>query len=155
MQEIFRTSEPAEIAFVKSLLESAKIKYFVFGEHLTAALGGMLDNISDCRFMVLEEDFDEASSLLEDAGLFDPEEEFFEIFASEDAALAQKARMLLDTAGITYEYDEFRVGEDLGLIPGTGDGPVTHVIAARDSLVEEACDILANHGLIKPLEGNA
>lgn len=155
MQEIFRTSEPAETAFVKSLLESAKIQYFVFGEHLTSALGGTLDNISDCRFMVLEDDYEDAIHLLEDAGLFDPDEEWFEIYATTDRAMAEAARKVLDDAGLTYEYEEFREGEDDGLIPGTGKGPVTYAIASRDSLVDDACDVLAEKGFIKPLEGNA
>jgi hypothetical protein len=154
MQEIFRTNEPAETAFVKSLLESAKIKYFIFDEHLTAALGGTMDNISECRFMVLGDDYDDAMHLLTDAGLFDPEEEFFEVFATEDKSLADRAKSALDRAEIMYELDEYQDGDD-GMIPGVGHGPITYVFAARDSWVDEACDVLADEGLIKPVEGNA
>ena len=71
MQEIFRTQDIAEIAIVKSLLQSANIQFFAMGEHLNAMLGGTLDNISGCRFMVLEPDYDAAMDILEDAGLLD------------------------------------------------------------------------------------
>lgn len=153
MQEIFRTNEPAETAFVKSLLDGAKIKYFVFGEEV-GSMGGLLDNVPECRFMVLENDYDDAVNLLTDAGLFDPEEEFFEVFATEDAALADRAKAALDRAEIMYELDEYQDDDD-GMIPGVGHGPVTYVFAARDSWVDEACDVLADEGLIKPVEGNA
>lgn len=153
MQEIFRTSEPAETAYVKTLLDGAKIKYFVFGEEV-GSMGGLLDNVPECRFMVLENEYDDAIHLLTDAGLFEPEEEFFEIFATQDKALADRAKAALDRAEIMYEFDEFQDGDD-GMIPGVGRGPVTYVFAARDSLADDACDVLADEGLIKPLEGNA
>ncbi len=75
MQEIFRTQDIAEIAIVKSLLQSANIEFFAMGEHLNAMLGGNLDNISGCRFMVLDDDYDSAMDVLEDAGLFDDDEQ--------------------------------------------------------------------------------
>jgi hypothetical protein len=75
MQEIFRTQDIVEISFVKSLLDGAGIRYFVFGEHLNAMVGGFVgDDISACRFMVLEDEMDDALDILEDAGLFDDEE---------------------------------------------------------------------------------
>jgi hypothetical protein len=75
MQEIFRTQDIVEVSLVKSLLDAANIKYFVFGEHLNGMVGGLVgDDISACRFMVLEDDMDDALDLLEDAGLFDEEE---------------------------------------------------------------------------------
>lgn len=153
MQEIFRTNEPAETAFVKSLLDGAKIKYFVFGEEV-GSMGGLLDNVPECRFMVLEADYDDAVNLLTDAGLFEPEEEFFEIFATEDKEVADRAQAALDRAEIMYELQEFQDGDD-GMIPGVGRGPITYAFAARDSWVDEACDALADEGLIKPVEGNA
>lgn len=76
MQEIFRTQDIVEVSVVKSLLDGAGIRYFVFGEHLNNLFGNMIgDDISACRFMVLEEDADDALDLLEDAGLFDEEDE--------------------------------------------------------------------------------
>ncbi len=71
MQEVFRTQDIGEIAIVKSLLQSANIEFFVFGEHLNSMLGGALEgSISACRFMVLEDDYTPAIDIIEDAGLF-------------------------------------------------------------------------------------
>ncbi len=79
MQEIFRTQDIVEVSFVKSLLDSAGIRYFVFGEHLNSLVGDLVgDDISACRFMVLEDDMDDALDVLEDAGLFDEDEEYEE-----------------------------------------------------------------------------
>jgi hypothetical protein len=76
MQEVFRTQDIVEVSLVKSLLDSAGIKYFVFGEQLNSVLGGIVgDDISAARFMVLEGDIDTALDVLEDAGLFDDDEE--------------------------------------------------------------------------------
>ena len=76
MQEVFRTQDIVEVSLVKSLLDSAGIKYFVFGEQLNSVLGGLIgDDISAARFMVLEDQFDDALDVLEDAGLFDDDGE--------------------------------------------------------------------------------
>jgi hypothetical protein len=76
MQEVFRTQDIVEVSLVKSLLDSAGIKYFVFGEQLNSVLGGIVgDDISAARFMVLEDDLDTALDVLEEAGLFDDDEE--------------------------------------------------------------------------------
>lgn len=75
MLEIFRTQDPFEAAFIKSVLDSAQIHYFVYGEHTNTMLGGLLgDDIAACRFMVTEDEFDDACDVLEDAGVFEPEE---------------------------------------------------------------------------------
>jgi hypothetical protein len=74
MQEIFRTQDLVEISLIKSLLGSAGIQYFVFGEHFNSMIGGLGlidDDMLACRFMVLDHDYDNALDLLEDAGLFD------------------------------------------------------------------------------------
>jgi hypothetical protein len=76
MQEVFRTQDIVEVSLVKSILDSAGIKYFVFGEQLNSVLGDLIgDDISAARFMVLEQDVDEALDILEDAGLFDDEDD--------------------------------------------------------------------------------
>jgi hypothetical protein len=76
MQEVFRTQDIVEVSVVKSLLDSAGIKYFVFGEQLNSVLGDLIgDDISAARFMVLEDDLDAAYDLLEEAGLFDDEDD--------------------------------------------------------------------------------
>lgn len=72
MQEVFRTQDIVEISLIKSLLDAAGIRYFVFGEHLNSMIGGLVgDDISACRFMVLDDELDDALDILEDAGLFD------------------------------------------------------------------------------------
>jgi hypothetical protein len=74
MLEIFRTQDPFEAAFIKSVLDSAQIQYFVFGEHMNTMLGGIVgDDIAACRFMVAEDEFDDACDVLEDAGVFGKE----------------------------------------------------------------------------------
>ncbi|MEZ0226576.1 MAG: DUF2007 domain-containing protein [Alphaproteobacteria bacterium] len=75
MQEVFRTQDIVEVSLIKSLLDGAGIKYFVFGEQLNSMIGGLVgDDISACRFMVLDEQLDDALDILEEAGLFDEEE---------------------------------------------------------------------------------
>ena len=72
MIEIFSSGDPAEIAFLKSLLDGAGIKFFVFGENLTSQLpGGWGSGLTTCSFMVLDSEYEDACALLEDAG-FDP-----------------------------------------------------------------------------------
>jgi hypothetical protein len=75
MQEVFRTQDIVEVSLIKSLLDAAGIKYFVFGEQLNSMIGGLVgDDISACRFMVLDAQLDDALDILEEAGLFDEEE---------------------------------------------------------------------------------
>jgi len=66
MQEVFRTLDFGEAAVIKSLLLSARIEFYVFDENSAAALGGICE---PCRFMVLEDDFDDARAVLRDAGV--------------------------------------------------------------------------------------
>ncbi|MDE1152129.1 MAG: DUF2007 domain-containing protein [Micavibrio sp.] len=76
MQEVFRTQDIAEIALVKSLFQSANITFFVFGEELNAMIGGFVgDNMSACRFMVLEDAADDALAVLVDAGFIEGDDE--------------------------------------------------------------------------------
>jgi hypothetical protein len=66
MIEIYSTSDMAQIAFVKSLLQSASLEYVVFDEHTSGLFGGF----ADCRIMLLDDDdYDAACELLFDAGL--------------------------------------------------------------------------------------
>jgi len=66
MIEIYSTSDMAEIAFIKSLLQSASMEYVVFDEHTSGLFGGF----ADCRIMLLDDDdYDPACDLLAEAGL--------------------------------------------------------------------------------------
>jgi hypothetical protein len=66
MIEIYSTSDMAEIAFLKSLLQSASMEYVVFDEHTSGLFGGF----ADCRIMLLDaDDYDSACELLAEAGL--------------------------------------------------------------------------------------
>jgi len=76
MQEVFRTQDIAEIALVKSLFQSANITFFVFGEQLNSMIGGFVDdNMSASRFMVLEDNVDDALALLTDAGFLEADDD--------------------------------------------------------------------------------
>lgn len=146
MQEIFRSSQPAEIAFVKSLLTSAKIKYFVFDEDLMA---GGRDMLSECRFMVLEDEAPQASELLAQAGLFLPDEDV-DLMVTQDEEIAEEAQQLLDEAGINSTIEEDRPDE--GLISGAGRGKVTYYLVVLESDYNEASDVLEKAGILEPLE---
>lgn len=66
MIEIYATGDMAEIAFVKSLLQSASMEYVVFDEHTSGLFGGF----ADCRIMLLDDDdYEPACDLLVEAGL--------------------------------------------------------------------------------------
>lgn len=74
MIEVFRTQDPFEAAFIKSVLDSAQIHYFVWGEHLNTMMGGIIgDDIASCRFMVVDDEYDEAFDVLVDAGVIEEE----------------------------------------------------------------------------------
>ena len=74
MIEIYSTNNMAEIAFVKSLLQSATIEHVVFDEHTSGLFGG---GLSECRIMLLDEqDYDPAYDLLVEAGLQPTEPEY-------------------------------------------------------------------------------
>lgn len=73
MIEIYSTSDIGQIAFVKSLLQSASMEYVVFDEHTSGLFGGF----ADCRIMLLDDDdYEAAYDLLFDAGLAPSEPEY-------------------------------------------------------------------------------
>lgn len=73
MIEIYKTQDMAEIAFVKSLLQSASMEYVVFDEHTSGLFGGL----TDCRIMLLDDaDYEPAYDLLIEAGLQPSEMEY-------------------------------------------------------------------------------
>lgn len=61
MREIFRTADPAEIAFLKWLFQEAGIPLFLFDEHASAMAIAWSE---ECRVMVSDGDFDRAVELL-------------------------------------------------------------------------------------------
>jgi hypothetical protein len=71
MKELLRTQNPAELAFLQSLLHSAGIKFFVFDENLSRQGGGFLTGPAPCRVMVLDDDLDMAKKLLEEGNISD------------------------------------------------------------------------------------
>jgi hypothetical protein len=71
MQELLQTEDMGELASVKAVLEGAGIAYFVFEE----SIGSQYGYAVPWRIMVLENDFDAALDILEDAGFFDDENE--------------------------------------------------------------------------------
>ncbi|MBI1214656.1 MAG: hypothetical protein GC185_02425 [Alphaproteobacteria bacterium] len=74
MQEVFRTQDILEVAWLKHVLNEADIPYHIFGEHMNAMGAGMFGmDAACCRFMVEEDDYDEACALLREGGL-DPYE---------------------------------------------------------------------------------
>ena len=66
MQEIFRTTDLVEIALLKSVFSAASIKFFVFDEYANSMA---IFNYTPCRFMVLEDDYDQACKIIEECGL--------------------------------------------------------------------------------------
>ena len=68
MQEVYRTTDPGEIALLKSVFESAGINVFLFDEH-TSALGSLAAGYMPCRFMVVEEEYEDACKILEECKL--------------------------------------------------------------------------------------
>jgi hypothetical protein len=69
MKEIYRSTDPVEVALLTSVFESAGIRLFTFDNTLAMDLG-----YSPCRFMVLDEDYDDACDILDDCGLEPPYE---------------------------------------------------------------------------------
>lgn len=152
MQEIFRTSQPGQIAFVKSLLTEARIKYFVFGEDV---IPGTTGAFAECRFMVLEDEAAEAAELLAKAGLF-MEEELVDLMVTQDEEIAEEAQRLLDENEINSTIEEDRPDE--GIIPGVGEAAVTYYLVVLEGDYTEASDVLEAAGMLEPLEkegGNA
>jgi hypothetical protein len=68
MKEIYRTTNPAEIAVLKSVFESAGIELFLFDEYANS-LGVMGADYAPCRFMVLDEEYEDACAVLRECKL--------------------------------------------------------------------------------------
>ena len=146
MQEVFRTSDAVEISLLKSLLESAKIRYFVFNEHANAAFGGMGD-MSECHFMVLDEDYDDAMEILQDAGLYD-EDPYIDLFKTQDEEVMERFALAFDMADIDYILEEEE--EYFEMIPKIGKPVVTYFFAVHDLDYDAAKDILLKLGTDPP-----
>jgi hypothetical protein len=67
MQELFRTQDILETTWLKHVLNEAGIAHHVFGEHMNAMAFLGMDGAC-CRFMVEDEDYDEACGLLREGG---------------------------------------------------------------------------------------
>jgi len=68
MKELYRTTNQSEIAVLKSVFESAGIKVFLFDEYANS-LGIMGGGYAPCRFMVVEDEYDDACDVLRDCKL--------------------------------------------------------------------------------------
>lgn len=150
MQEVFRSNDPGEVSFVKSLLDSAKIRFFVFDEHVTSTLGGTIYD-SACRFMVLEEDFEAAHRILEDAGLFD-DEAYSEFYSTRSEEQTDRLEEALDREGI-----EFFIEEDVehaGIIPTEDNEIVTYRFMVLDEDFMKARKIVETSRLLETKKAN-
>ena len=67
MREIFRTTNPAEIALLKSVFTSAHVHFFVFDEQIDSMR--IYGALAACRFMVLENEYDNACEILKECEL--------------------------------------------------------------------------------------
>ncbi len=64
MKEIYRSADPVEVSLLTSVFDSAGVQLFTFDNTLAMGLG-----YSPCRFMVLEEDYDDACEILKSCNL--------------------------------------------------------------------------------------
>ncbi|MCK4311883.1 MAG: DUF2007 domain-containing protein [Candidatus Cloacimonetes bacterium] len=67
--KVFESPNPALTAIIKSILDDAKIKYFVKGEHMQGLFGGRMQftskaGIGNAEFFVSKEDEEIAKELL-------------------------------------------------------------------------------------------
>jgi len=67
MREIYSTTNPAEIAVLKSVFESAGIKLFLFNEQINSMQ--IYGAWTPCRFMVVDEEYDDACEVLKECKL--------------------------------------------------------------------------------------
>jgi hypothetical protein len=67
MREIYRTTNPSEIAVLKSVFESSGIKLFLFDEQMNSM--SIYGAWTAGRFMVVDEEYDDACKILEDCKL--------------------------------------------------------------------------------------
>ena len=67
MQELFRTNDITKLIYAKTILNSNDIVSFALDENISVLEGSI--GILPRRLMVLENDFERASELLEDFGL--------------------------------------------------------------------------------------
>mgnify|MGYP003657187570 FL=1 len=72
MKELLRTNDPVELSFVRALLKDSGIESIVFDQH-TSIMEGSIGAIPR-RIMVIDEDHDQATRLLESAGCLTPKE---------------------------------------------------------------------------------
>ncbi len=69
--KVFESANPALTAIIKSILNDAKIRYFVKGEHMQGLFGGRLQftskaGIGNAEFLVSKEDEEVAKELLKE-----------------------------------------------------------------------------------------
>lgn len=67
MQELIRTNDPVLISFVEALLSDAGITHFVADQNMSVMEGSL--GVLPRRVMVDRERFDEARTLVEEAGV--------------------------------------------------------------------------------------
>lgn len=67
MKEVYRTTNPGEVALLKSVFESAGIELFLFDEHANSM--GIYGGWAPCRFMVVDDEYEDACKLLAECKL--------------------------------------------------------------------------------------
>lgn len=76
MREIFRTSDPVEISFLKSVFQEADIPVVLFDEFTSQMLSGILGDEIPCRIMVLDDDdYEDAVAIINDVLELDEDDE--------------------------------------------------------------------------------
>lgn len=76
MREIFRTSDPVEISFLKSVFQEADIPVVLFDEFTSQMLSGILGDEIPCRIMVLDDDdYEDAVTIINDVLELDEDDE--------------------------------------------------------------------------------
>ncbi|MFH1157488.1 MAG: methyltransferase [Pseudomonadota bacterium] len=107
MREIFRSTDLAEIAMLTSVFKAAGLQLFPFDEYTNAIGGGLLGGFSPCRFMVLDEEYEDACEILKEYGLdlapSDDDDYPFEIM--ETTLLAGRVKLLQPKTGFHASID--------------------------------------------------
>jgi hypothetical protein len=67
LRELLRTNDPVLLARLTSMLEGAGIETYVFDQHLSSTLAGLLDTIQP-RLMVSDDDYAQACRILRETG---------------------------------------------------------------------------------------
>ena len=85
-----------EVMYVRAMLQSAEIPFYIVGEHFGSLYPGMqIASYNERRFLVPEEYFEEAADLIQDLRAEDPKAK--ETLVQEDLTLGSKIRIVIET----------------------------------------------------------